>query len=129
MCTKVYALAQHAAHRWIGVCDHQAIHLAWDCMFLFLRPCDLHKLANTLSATRCELDSPAEGPVLYEIWIGNCALQLMRADYLSLRSLVWEAVARLPEEIPMATSTVPMRIAEKYEREETPFMNVWFSTN
>ena len=129
MCDHIHILSHIEQFRWIGICEHDKVHLSWDHLILFLNPSELNKLGAVLDVAitedkrfkqhRYALENedqhwsvPEKGH--FDIWIGHYALRLAPVDYLLFGSMVSKALSSFPAHI--AVSPIAMKVEEKIER-------------
>lgn len=129
MCEHIHILSYIENFRWIGICEHDKIHLSWDHLILFLNPNELNKLGMVLDIAITENERfkqhryaleheemhwsvPEQGH--FDVWIGRYALRLSPVDYLLFGSMVSKALSDFP--LQMGVSPIAMRVEEKIER-------------
>ena len=110
MCYEFTLLTQYDEARYVGICEHLTIHLAWDRITLYLRPDEFASLDvcldeatidhanNNLFLERFgQLDDLT--PVCL-LWVFETAVSLNASEFLVLADLVAQGVQKLPPDTP-----------------------------
>ena len=132
--------------RWVAVCEHGRIHLAWNNQILFLSPAELSKLGFVLDVAITEdarfqqyqwavepdtehWSVPSKG--VFDVWIGRYAIRLSPFDYLMFGSMISKALDEVPSYLIREQSSIRIHVEEKTDKGETAIKDtpIRFSKN
>ncbi len=129
MCNDIHFLARVDQMRWIGICEHDCIHLCWDHSVLFMHPNELSKLGWILDRNMVMQNASAynqrpwlrgtghtnhQPDRLLTVWIANkYAIVFQPVDFLLFGSLVSHALDEIDPYYLTQLSSIPIVIEEK----------------
>ena len=105
-CHQFKLLVQSDGFRFAGYCEHDTVHIAWDCLMLHLRTHDFRRVVRLLEEGVTELNFrvirdgnhcalvPQENG-FYQLWCGDIMLLLDSMDFLNFVDLARTAARQI----------------------------------
>ena len=109
MCDQITFLAEQDDFRFVAICEHNIVHMAWDRFTVYLQPDELMSLDSSLDRAIAgigELVSSSEALFsdnengVFLLQLHELAIRLRPDDFSLLSYMVSEAAQQLDEDIP-----------------------------